>query len=127
MTTSEMKLFNQLFGKYCSQEIQKGHCVADGCIVCPVNRAYEEIFSQAMGCEPPEYEDVPEAPLTICELRQMNGETVYCLDMNEDVKVVAHKKGFIRIANDKITHDITGLTLYRNRPGQCAKREGCLP
>ncbi len=119
MTPSEMKLFNQLFGKYCNREIQKGHCVADGCIVCPINRAHEEIFTSSMGYEPAEDEKEVENPLTIYELRQINGETVYCLDMNEEVRVVARKKGFIQVTNDKEIHRITGLTLYRHRPSWC--------
>lgn len=116
MTKNEMQLFKQLFGKYCNQEIQKNRCVADGCITCPVNHAYEEIFSQFMGCELTEDKAEPEKPLTIFELRQMNGETVYCLDINEDVKVLAYKTGFIRITTDKEIHNVTGLTLYRHRP-----------
>ena len=43
----------------------------------------------------------------------MDGEQVFCLDMNEEVRVVARKKGFIQVTNDKEIHLITGLTLYR--------------
>lgn len=49
----------------------------------------------------------------------MNGEWVFCLEMNEEVKVVAYKKGFIRVTNDKEIHHINGLTLYRRRPNWC--------
>ena len=44
---------------------------------------------------------------------------VFCLDMNEEVRVVARKKGFIQVTNDKEIHLITGLTLYRHRPSWC--------
>lgn len=60
-----------------------------------------------------------EIPLTTQELRKMDGEQVFCLDMNEDVRVVARKKGFIQITNDKEIHRIVGLTLYRHRPSWC--------
>lgn len=49
----------------------------------------------------------------------MNGEWVFCLEMNEEVKVVAYKKGFIRVTNDKESHHINSLTLYRRRPNWC--------
>lgn len=63
-----------------------------------------------------ETKEPPELPLTMTELRKMDGETVFCLDMNEDVKVVAHKRGFIQISNDREIHRVNGLTLYRRRP-----------
>lgn len=55
-------------------------------------------------------------PLTLVELRQMNGQTVYCLDLNEDVEVIAYKKGPIRVTDDKTIYCATGLTLYRKKP-----------
>ena len=38
---------------------------------------------------------------------------------NEEVQVVAYKKGFIRVTNDKENLPIHGLTLYRRRPSWC--------
>lgn len=43
MTAEEKATFKELFSKYCRQEINKGHC-EEGCDLCPVNRAYDEIF-----------------------------------------------------------------------------------
>lgn len=44
LTSEEKKNFKELFYKYCKQEIKKGHCKSGGCVSCPVNKAYEEIF-----------------------------------------------------------------------------------
>ena len=44
MTEQEKQTFRELFSKYCRQEINKGHCDADVCEWCPVNKAYDEIF-----------------------------------------------------------------------------------
>ena len=33
-----------------------------------------------------------EFPLTLQELRKMNGQRVFCLETNEEVQVVAYKK-----------------------------------
>ena len=61
-------------------------------------------------------------PLTISDLRNMHGKTVYCLDLNAEAKVSAPKVGFIMIS-----YSIQGewgackaanLTLYRQRPIQ---------
>lgn len=61
-----------------------------------------------------------EQPLTMAELRQMNGETVYCLELNADVKISAPKVGLIYV-----TYNIPGkygdlkamgLTLYHRKP-----------
>lgn len=60
-----------------------------------------------------------EFPLTLQELRKMNGQRVFCLETNEEVQVVAYKKGFIRVTNDKENLPIHGLTLYRRRPSWC--------
>lgn len=57
-------------------------------------------------------------PLTLVDLRQMNGQTVYCLDLNEDVQVIAYKKGPIRVTDDKANYCATGLTLYREKPAE---------
>ena len=59
-------------------------------------------------------------PLTMAELRKMNGETVYCLELNLDVKILAKKVGFVHVS-----YQFPGvygecqamdLTLYRARP-----------
>ena len=44
MTKEEKSTFKELFGKYCRQEVDKGHCEADTCEWCPINKAYNEIF-----------------------------------------------------------------------------------
>ena len=87
-------------------------------------QAFESGYRTAMqmlmaGLSWPEGKNAAELPLTTQELRKMNGEWVFCLEMNEEVKVVAYKKGFIRITNDKESHHINGLTLYRRRPNWC--------
>lgn len=55
-------------------------------------------------------------PLTLVDLRQMDGQTVYCLDLNEDVRVIAYKKGLIQITDERANYCVTGLTLYRTNP-----------
>ena len=55
-------------------------------------------------------------PLTLIDLRRMNGQTVYCLDLNEDVRVIAYKKGLIRVTDGQINYCVTGLTIYRKKP-----------
>lgn len=87
-------------------------------------QAFESGYRTAMqmlmaGLAWPEGNNAAELPLTTQELRKMNGEWVFCLEMNEEVKVVAYKKGFIRVTNDKESHHINGLTLYRRRPNWC--------
>ena len=87
-------------------------------------QAFEPGFQTAVqmlvaGLIPPENKFAAEVPLTTQELRKMDGEQVFCLDMNEKVRVVARKKGFIQVTNDKEIHRITGLTLYRHRPSWC--------
>lgn len=59
-------------------------------------------------------------PLTMAELRTMNGETVYCLELNIDVKILARKHGFISVRyqfpGEYGECKAMGLTLYRTRP-----------
>lgn len=55
-------------------------------------------------------------PLTLIDLRRMNGQTVYCLDLNEDVRVIAYKKGLIRVTDGQTNYCVTGLTIYRKKP-----------
>lgn len=45
MTKQEVRIFKELFSKYCNEKIKKGHCYADKCDDCPVNNAYSEIFN----------------------------------------------------------------------------------
>ena len=87
-------------------------------------QAFESGYRTAMqmlmaGLSQHEGKTTAELPLTTQELRKMNGEWVFCLEMNEEVKVVAYKKGFIRVTTDKESHHINGLTLYRRRPSWC--------
>ena len=44
MTEKEKETFKELFGKYCRQEINKGHCDGVECNWCPIDKAYNEIF-----------------------------------------------------------------------------------
>ncbi len=44
MSEEDITQFKELFSKYCRQEINAGHCTDDSCELCPINRAYEEIF-----------------------------------------------------------------------------------
>lgn len=89
-----------------------------------VEQAFESGYQTAMqmlmaGLSLPEGKRDDGLPLTPQELRKMDGEHVFCLEMNEEVKVVAYKKGFIRVTNDKENVPIHGLTLYRRRPSWC--------
>lgn len=43
MTNDELRAFKTLFSKYCRAEMGKGHCNADECEWCPINKAYEEV------------------------------------------------------------------------------------
>lgn len=97
---------------------------AGECSSIVAEQAFESGFQTAVqmlvaGLIPPENKFAAEVPLTTQELRKMDGEQVFCLDMNEEVRVVARKKGFIQVTNDKEIHLITGLTLYRHRPSWC--------
>lgn len=44
MTTNELNEFKRLFGVYCRQEIDLGHCRADTCEYCPIETAYQEVL-----------------------------------------------------------------------------------
>ena len=97
---------------------------AGECSSIVAEQAFESGFQTAVqmlvaGLIPPENKFAAEVPLITQELRKMDGEQVFCLDMNEEVRVVARKKGFIQVTNDKEIHLITGLTLYRHRPSWC--------
>ena len=37
-------------------------------------------------------------PLTMAELRKMNGETAYCLELNTEVKIHSKEHGFIHVS-----------------------------
>ena len=43
MTNDELRAFKILFSKYCRAEMSKGHCDADECEWCPINKAYQEV------------------------------------------------------------------------------------
>ena len=59
-------------------------------------------------------------PLTMAELRNMNGETVYCLELNLYVTILAKKVGFVHVhysfPGEYGECKAMGLTLYRTRP-----------
>ena len=59
-------------------------------------------------------------PLTMAELRKMDGETVYCLELNAEVTVRSKRYNFVEIYYKfpglTGTHTAHGLTLYRNTP-----------
>lgn len=48
MTEQEVNKFQELFSKYCKQEVKAGHCEPDTCDACPVNIAYDEIFRKQL-------------------------------------------------------------------------------
>lgn len=64
-------------------------------------------------------------PLTMAELRNMNGETVYCEDVNADVKIHAYKVGFIYVeykdAFEYVLFKAKDVTLYRHNPKEDAE------
>ena len=59
-------------------------------------------------------------PLTMAELRNMNGETVYCEDVNADVKIYAYEVGFIYVEYkgefEYVLSKAKDVTLYRHKP-----------
>lgn len=67
-----------------------------------------------------EQEEREKQPLTLADLRKMNKETVYCLDLNADVKVIAPEVGQIFISynfpGNSGTLYARSLTLYRSKP-----------
>lgn len=44
MTLEEFNEFKRLFGVYCRQEIDRGHCRADTCEYCPIEIAFQDIL-----------------------------------------------------------------------------------
>ena len=62
----------------------------------------------------------PQQPLTMDELRKMDGETVYCLELNIEMLVLAQNIGWITVTPDRPLeyerYKAHGLTLYRTRP-----------
>ena len=62
----------------------------------------------------------PQRPLTMAELRNMNGETVYCLDLNAEVTVHAQSFGYIKVIGRYpgiyFEDFAKNLTLYRTWP-----------
>lgn len=92
------------------QVIDRGHCSGQSlktlCEVRDYLASLCAIHSSSAGA----------IPLTLIELRKMNGQTVYCLDLNEDVRVIAYKKGLIRVTDGETNYCVTGLTIFRNKP-----------
>lgn len=82
-------------------------------------QAFESGFQTAFqmllaGLPLPEGTHDDEFPLTLQELRKMNGQRVFCLETNEEVQVVAYKKGVIRVTNDK--ENLPFLNEWPNAP-----------
>lgn len=69
--------------------------------------------------EPKAHCSCEQQPLTMAELRKMNGETVYCLELNTEVQIRAPKHGFIyvsyRFPGVHGEHNAMDLTLYRTQ------------
>lgn len=63
-----------------------------------------------------------EQPLTMAELRKMDGQAVYCLELNTEVRVSARKTGWIEVhwpvPVEKECCKAHGLTLYRTKPAE---------
>lgn len=57
-------------------------------------------------------------PLRLENLRKMDGQTVYCLDLNTDVKVRAPEVGLIYVSSDNYVLKANEVTLYRTKPGE---------
>lgn len=55
-------------------------------------------------------------PLTMQELREMDGQTVYCLDLNMEVTVFAPERGLINVSNGAFILQARNATLYRDWP-----------
>ena len=59
-------------------------------------------------------------PLSASELRRMDGQVVYCLELNMGVKVAARKTGWITVhyplTKETYCEKAHGLTLYRRTP-----------
>lgn len=58
LTPDEKAEFKKLFSKYCRQEIDKGHCSDNECELCPINKAYDEIFYLFNDEENDDYEEM---------------------------------------------------------------------
>ena len=57
-------------------------------------------------------------PLRLEDLRKMDGQTVYCLDLNTDVTVRAPKVGLIYVSSDYYVLKANEVTLYQTKPGE---------
>ena len=59
-------------------------------------------------------------PLTMVDLRSMDGKTVYCLELNMEVRVATRRTGWITVhwplPMEKECCKAHGLTLYRRNP-----------
>lgn len=45
MNETELDAFKILFSRYCRDQVNEGNCTDGDCEFCPVNQAYERIFS----------------------------------------------------------------------------------
>lgn len=64
-------------------------------------------------------------PLTMAELRSMDGKAVYCLELNTEVRVATRRTGWITVhwplPNEKECCKANGLTLYRRNPNDSSQ------
>lgn len=69
--------------------------------------------------------EVQPQPLTMAELRSMDGKTVYCLELNTEVRVATRKTGWITVhwplPMEKECCKAHGLTLYRRNPNDSSQ------
>lgn len=69
--------------------------------------------------------DAQPQPLTMAELRSMDGKAVYCLELNTEVRVVTRKTGWITVhwplPMEKECCKAHGLTLYRRNPNDSSQ------
>ena len=124
MTKEEaIKILSKYDSEYYTPQHREAHRMAIDALRKQMERA--EFTSIGLPMTPEECAAVEAAmkmhlPITMAELRQMNGETVYCLELNTNVKISAPKVGLIyvtyNIPGKYDTLKAMGLTLYRRKP-----------
>lgn len=115
-----------LYGKYIVRKSDNGEYV-DNCFVLRPDkdkaavvalRAYAEATDDKMlAADIVNWVGAEKKPLTQSQLRTMNGEMVYCLELNMEVKVMASRRGLISIyyemPGSNGTFYAKDVTLYR--------------
>lgn len=125
MTNEEaIKLLSRYDSEYYTPEHREAHRMAIEAL--RERMEWEECKGVSLVMAPEDKRAVIEAamamymPITMAELRQMNGETVYCLELNTNVKISAPNVGLIyvtyNIPGKYDTLKAIGLTLYRRKP-----------